>query len=154
MAYPPKIDPIQSTWVIAVDFKLDKLKIYCDTYLKQNDDTTNCKQLLNNFRTQIFNTFYEIVGRYDFKYRMQNSLVFNNSTDATKAFKAVSLGIKKSWIKYFIEKIHLFEIDPNSDASELLELKEKPLEFPEWLNDELINFLQIEDNSEFDTDWY
>ena len=146
MAYPPKIDPMNSTWVIAINFKLDRLKDYCEKELK-NVDEIDCKQLLNNYRTQIFNTFYEIVGRYDFKYRMQNSLVFNNSTDATKAFKAVSLGLKKSWIKYFVEKIHLFEVAPNSDASELLELDEKTKNNPEWITNELIEYLQ-NDNSE------
>lgn len=139
MAYPPKVDPMHSTWVIAVDFKLDKLKAYCTTQLGKNEQ--ECKQLLNDYKVQIFNTFYEIVGRYDFKYRMQNSLVFNNSTDATKAFKAISLGIKKSWIKYFIEKIHLFEIDPNSDASDLLELDIATKNDPEWITEELRLFL-------------
>jgi len=148
MAYPPKIDPMNSTWVIAVDFKLDKLKSYCLEKMDKNE--TDCRILLNNYRTQIFNTFYEIVGQYDFKYRMQNSLVFNNSTDATKAFKAISLGLKKSWIKYFIEKIHLFEIDPNSDALELLELDMKTKNMPEWMNDELLDFLQSEEESEND----
>jgi len=148
MAYPPKIDPMNSTWVIAIDFKLDKLKTYCEDILAKDKDDIDCKQLLNKYRTQIFNTFYEIIGNYDFKYRMQNSLVFNNSTDATKAFKAVSLGIKKSWIKYFIEKIHLFEVDPNSDAIDLLELNEKTINNPEWMTDELIEYLQNSDNSE------
>ena len=148
MAYPPKIDPMNSTWVIAVDFKLDKLKKYCEDHLLQNDNSINCKQLLNNYRTQIFNTFYEIVGQYDFKFRMQNSLVFNNSTDATKAFKAVSLGIKKSWIKYFIEKIHLFEVDPNSDALDLLELDEKTIGNPDWITESLVDYLQNNDDIE------
>ncbi len=152
MAYPPKIDPMSSTWVIAVDFKLDRLKNYCEDVLLKSDDEINCKQLLNNYRTQIFNTFYEIMGKYDFKYRMQNSLVFNNSTDATKAFKAVSLGLKKSWIKYFIEKIHLFEVDPNSDASELLELDQKTKNSPDWISDELIEYLQ-NDNYEDISQW-
>lgn len=142
MTYTPKVDPMNATWVIAIDFKLDKLKVYCEEELTKNNDNIDCKQLLNNYRTQIFNTFYDIVGKYDFKYRMQNSLVFNNSTDATKAFKAVSLGIKKSWIKYFIEKIHLFEVDPNSDAIELLELNERTDNNPNWITDELIAYLQ------------
>ena len=142
MTYPPKVDPMNETWVIAIDFKLDKLKVYCEEELTKNNDNIDCKQLLNNYRTQIFNTFYDIVGKYDFKYRMQNSLVFNNSTDATKAFKAVSLGIKKSWIKYFIEKIHLFEVDPNSDAIDLLELNERTDNNPNWITDELIAYLQ------------
>ena len=142
MTYPPKVDPMNATWVIAIDFKLDKLKVYCEEELTKNNDNIDCKQLLNNYRTQIFNTFYDIVGKYDFKYRMQNSLVFNNSTDATKAFKAVSLGIKKSWIKYFIEKIHLFEVDPNSDAIDLLELNERTDNNPNWITDELIAYLQ------------
>jgi len=151
MAYPPKIDPMNATWVIAVDFKLDKLKEYCENELQEQTNRQDCKQLLNNYRTQIFNTFYEVVGVYDFKYRMQNSLVFNNSTDATKAFKAVSLGIKKSWIKYFIEKIHLFEIDPNSDASELLELNQAVATSPEWMSESLLEYLQRDtsDNSEW-----
>jgi len=25
MAYPPKVDPISKTWVIAIDFKLDRV---------------------------------------------------------------------------------------------------------------------------------
>jgi len=148
MAYPPKIDPMNATWVIAIDFKLDKLKAYCENELTNDDSNINCKKTLNNYRTQIFNTFYEIVGQYDFKYRMQNSLVFNNSTDATKAFKAVSLGIKKSWVKYFIEKIHLFEVDPNSDAVDLLELNEKTNANPEWITDSLIEYLQNDNNNE------
>jgi virulence-associated protein VapD len=137
--YPPKVDPMSATWVIAVDFKLDRLKTYC----QQQADAENldCTKLLNSYRTQIFNTFYGIVGVYDFKYSMQNSLVFNNSTDATKAFKAVSLGIKKSWIKYFIEKIHLFEIDPNSDASDLLELEQPTTNNPAWITAELLEFI-------------
>jgi virulence-associated protein VapD len=142
MAYPPKIDPMNATWVIAIDFKLDKLKSYCEENLATDENDINCKQLLNNYRTQIFNTFYDIVGQYDFKYRMQNSLVFNNSTDATKAFKAVSLGIKKSWVKYFVEKIHLFEVDPNSDAVDLLELDEATKNNPEWITDSLIEYLK------------
>ena len=79
---------------------------------------------------------------------MQNSLVYNNSSDATKAFKAVSLGIKKSWIKYFIEKIHLFEIDPNSDASELLELNDDVSNVPDWFDTELKDFLLKEEEEE------
>ena len=148
MAYPPKIDPMNATWVIAVDFKLDKLKTYCESISTQDEDSLDCRRLLNNYRTQIFNTFYAIVGQYDFKYRMQNSLVFNNSTDATKAFKAVSLGIKKSWIKYFIEKIHLFEVDPNSDAIDLLELNERTTDNPEWITDSLIEYLQTNNELE------
>lgn len=148
MAYPPKIDPMNATWVIAVDFKLDKLKTYCESISTQDEDNLDCRRLLNNYRTQIFNTFYAIVGQYDFKYRMQNSLVFNNSTDATKAFKAVSLGIKKSWIKYFIEKIHLFEVDPNSDAIDLLELNERTTDNPEWITDSLIEYLQTNNELE------
>lgn len=140
--------PLHSTWVIAIDFKLNRLKEFCET---QGQNPNDCKSLLNNYRTQIFNTFYEIVAKYDFKYRMQNSLVFNNSTDATKAFKAVSLGIKNSWIKYFIEKIHLFEIDPNSDASELLELDIKTSNNPDWLTDEMLEFLS--DPGETLDDW-
>ena len=150
MAYPPKVDPMHSTWVIAIDFKLDRLKSYCK---KQSDAdaSIDSNKLLNSYRTQIFNTFYAIVGVYDFKYRMQNSLVFNNSTDATKAFKAVSLGIKKSWIKYFIEKIHLFKIDPNSDASDLLELNESTKNNPEWITEELLEHLS--DSEELSEDW-
>ena len=110
-----------------------------------DENDINCKQLLNNYRSQFFNTFYDIVGQYGFKYRMQNSLVFNNSTDVTKAFKAVSLGIKKSWIKYFIEKIHLFEIDPNSDAIDLLELNKATINNPEWITDSLIEYLKNND---------
>ena len=150
MPYPPKIDPMNATWVIAIDFKLDKLKSYCEEQLSTDENDINCKQLLNNYRTQLFNTFYDIVGQYDFKYRMQNSLVFNNSTDATKAFKAVSLGIKKSWIKYFIEKIHLFEIDPNSDAIDLLELNEATINNPEWITDSLIEYLK---NNDMEEEW-
>ncbi len=152
MAYPPKVDPMNPTWVIAVDFKLDKLKKYCEKELLVKDQSTNCQQVLNNYRTQIFNTFYEIVGKYDFKYRMQNSLVFNSSTDATKAFKAISLGIKKSWVKYFIEKIHLFEIDPNSDASELLELESQTKDNPEWFDDKLRDYLLSNEEVDF-SDW-
>jgi len=144
MAYPPKIDPTQKTWVIAVDFNLDKLKKYC----LEKKDLDECKKDLNNYRTQIFNTFYEVVKNYGFENRMQNSLVFNNSTDATKAFKAISLGLKKSWVKYFIEKIHLFEIDPNSDARDLLELDidVKREDVPDWFTDDLKNYLLSEDD--------
>ena len=141
--YPPKIDPMRSTWVIAVDFKLDKLKAYCDQ--QSNETGEDCTKLLNCYRAQIFNAFYAVVGISDFKFRMQNSLVFNNSTDATKAFKAVSLGIKKSWVKYFIEKIHLFEIDPNSDASDLLELDEATKNNPDWVTNELLDFIKMAD---------
>jgi len=144
MAYPQKVDPVQQTWVIAIDFKLDKLKQFC---LSQSDKD-KCTKKLNLYRTQIFNTFYETVKPYGFDLRMQNSLVYNNSSDATKAFKAVSLGIKKSWIKYFIEKIHLFEIDPNSDASELLELNNNVDSAPDWFNEELKDFLLKEDEEE------
>jgi virulence-associated protein VapD len=144
--YPPKVDPMSSTWVIAVDFKLDKLKSYCQKKAEAED--IDCSKLLNTYRTQIFNNFYTVVGRYDFNYRMQNSLVFNNSTDATKAFKAVSLGLKKSWIKYFIEKIHLFEIDPNSDARELLELDDATSCNPDWITDELLIHLNTYDDED------
>lgn len=150
MAYPPKVDPMHATWVIAIDFKLDRLKSYCKKQAIA-DTSIDCNKLLNSYRTQIFNTFYAIVGAYDFKYRMQNSLVFNNSTDATKAFKAVSLGIKKSWVKYFIEKIHLFEIDPNSDASDLLELNEPTLDNPEWMTSEMLEHLN--ESEEIAEDW-
>ncbi len=145
MAYPPKIDPTRKTWVIAVDFNLNKLKSFCLKTKKIEE----CKKDLNIYRTQIFNTFYEVVKNYGFEYRMQNSLVFNNSTDATKAFKAISLGLKKSWVKYFIEKIHLFEIDPNSDARDLLELEIDTKEnIPDWFNDELKEYLLSEDIEE------
>ena len=82
---------------------------------------------------------------------MQNSLVFNNSKDATKAFKAISLGIKKSWIKYFIEKIHLFEIDPNSDAIDLLELDSATENNPDWLTEELLEYIQTNSDDIDDT---
>jgi len=149
MPYPSKVDPMNPTWVIAVDFKLDKLKSFCENESRQ-DPSKECQKLLNGYRTQIFNTFYEIVAQYDFRWRMQNSLVFNNSSDATKAFKAVSLGIKKSWIKYFIEKIHLFEIDPNSDASDLLELDTKTHNNPEWMTEKLIEHLSSENDLNLD----
>ena len=58
------------------------------------------------------------------------------------------MGIKKSWIKYFIEKIHLFEIDPNSDASELLELNDDVNNSPEWFSTELKDFLLKEDEED------
>ena len=146
MGYPPKIDPINKTWVIAIDFKLDRLKDFC---LQKEKDIQKCQKLLNSYRTQIFNTFYEIVSKYGFNYRMQNSLVFNNSTDATKAYMAISLGIKNSWIKYFIEKIHLFEIEPNSDASPLLEIEKEPNDNkPDWFTDELKEFLTKETEEE------
>ena len=45
-------------------------------------------------------------------------------------------------MKYFIEKIHLFEVDPNSDAVDLLELNEKTNGNPEWITDSLIEYLQ------------
>ena len=144
MIHSQKIDPTTKTWVIAVDFNLNKLKDYC---LNQRKTLDECQKELNTYRTQIFNTFYEVVKPYEFEYRMQNSLVFNNSTDATKAFKAISLGIKKSWIKYFIEKIHLFEIDPNSDARDLLELDNDVKEKPEWFSEELKEFLLKENES-------
>ena len=145
MAYPPKVDPITNTWVIAVDFNLAKLQNYC--LKKNNGDREKCRKDLNNYRTQIFNTFYDIVRNYGFEFRMQNSLVFNNSTDATKAFKAISLGLKKSWVKYFIEKIHLFEIDPNSDARDLLELNvDVEGDKPEWFTDELKDYLLKEED--------
>ena len=144
MAYPQKVDPIQQTWVIAIDFKLDRLKQFCLSKSEKDD----CIKKLNLYRTQIFNTFYETVKPYGFDLRMQNSLVYNNSSDATKAFKAVSLGIKKSWIKYFIEKIHLFEIDPNSDASELLELNDNISNVPDWFDKELKDFLLKEEEEE------
>jgi virulence-associated protein VapD len=150
MAYPPKIDPIQKTWVIAVDFKLDKLKKYC--LEKQEKDDKECQKELSNYRAKIFNTFYDIVKQYGFEWRMQNSLVFNNSTDATKAFKAISLGVKKSWVKYFIEKIHLFEIDPNSNASDLLEL-DTDVDRPDWFTEELKNFLLIDEENNTD-EWF
>jgi virulence-associated protein VapD len=145
--YPPKADPMSATWVIAVDFKLDRLKTYCKKK-SEDDNDLDCIKLLNSYRTQIFNTFYTVVGHYDFKYRMQNSLVFNNSTDATKAFKAISLGLKRSWIKYFIEKIHLFEIDPNSDASDLLELDETTKDNPEWITQELLEYISSYDDDD------
>jgi virulence-associated protein VapD len=148
MPTPPKIDPMNKTWVIAIDFKLDKLKKYC--LEQENKDELECKKELNSYRTQIFNTFYEDIKPFGFKYRMQNSLAFNNSTDATKAFKALSLGIKKSWIKYFIEKIHLFEIDPNSDASDLLELDIDVINKPEWFTDELKKYLKEDNSSDFE----
>ena len=146
MAYPPKVDPVQKTWVIAIDFKLDRLKKYCLS--QQENDRDTCSRLLNTYRVQIFNSFYEAVKPYGFDLRMQNSIVYNNSSDATKAFKAVSLGVKNSWIKYFIEKIHLFEIDPNSDASELLELNTGVENSPEWLTEELKEYLLTEEFSE------
>ena len=145
MAYPPKIDPMQKTWVIAVDFKLDKIKNYCINKLGKSEE--ECQKEINNYRTQIFNTFYEVVKQYGFEWRMQNSLVFNNSSDATKAFKAISLGIKRSWVKYFIEKIHVFEIDPNSDASDMLEI-DVDTERPEWFTDDLKDFLLRESDNE------
>ena len=144
MAYPQKVDPVQQTWVIAIDFKLDRLKQFCLSQSEKDD----CTKKLNSYRTQIFNAFYETVKPYGFDLRMQNSLVYNNSSDATKAFKAVSLGIKKSWIKYFIEKIHLFEIDPNSDASELLELNDDVSNVPDWFDTELKDFLLKEEEEE------
>ena len=146
MPYPAKIDPMQKTWVIAVDFKLDKLKEYC---LKNTSNNEDCIKKLNSYRASIFDTFYKIVKPYGFEWRMQNSLVFNNSSDATKAFKAVSLGIKNSWIKYFIEKIHLFEIDPNSDASDLLELDVHVKDFPEWFTEDLHKYIMSEDSDFF-----
>jgi len=62
---------------------------------------------------------------------------------------AISLGIKNSWIKYFIEKIHLFEIEPNSDASPLLEIEKEPNDNKlDWFTDELKEFLTKETEEE------
>jgi virulence-associated protein VapD len=136
MPYPPKVDPVNKTWVIAFDIKLDALIDYC----KQNNNDCD-ERNINSYRVQIFNEIYATIKNYDFNSRMQNSLVFNNSSDATKAFKAISLGLKKSWAKYFIEKLHIFEIDPNSDALDLLELDVGVNNKPTWLNDDLLNHL-------------
>ena len=136
--YPPKADPQNKTWVIAFDINLFRLKKYCE---EQSQNEEKCKEDLKRYRTQIFNTFYDIVGDYDFNLRMQNSLVYNNSADATKAFKAISLGLKKSWVKYFIEKLHIFEIDPNSDARELLELDMLTKGNPDWLTVDLLDYI-------------
>jgi len=113
-----KTDPNELTWVIAVDFKFDKLENWCYTI----SDKDGYKQLYNEYRTQILNTFNNVVSKYGFRHRMQNSLFFNNSADATKALKAVTLGLKNSWVKYFIDTIHLFKITPNSNAVDLLEV--------------------------------
>ena len=147
MAYPPKTDPQNPTWVIAFDIKMKSLKKYCE---QESQNAEECKQNIKKYRTQIFNTIYEIVGKYDFKWRMQNSLVYNNSADATKAFKAISLGLKKSWVKHFIEKLHIFEIDPNSDAIELLELNEKTEDNPQWLTDDMLKFIKDYVEDDFD----
>ncbi len=136
MVHPPKVDPVNKTWVIAFDIKLDALIDYC----RKNSSGCDEKNI-NSYRVQIFNEIYATIKKYDFNRRMQNSLVFNNSSDATKAFKAISLGLKKSWSKYFIEKLHIFEIEPNSDALDLLELDVTITNRPEWLNDSLLNHL-------------
>ncbi len=150
MAYPPKTDPQNPTWVIAFDIKMDRLKKYCEEH---SENEEQCKNDLKLYRTQIFNEIYLVLGNYDFKWRMQNSLAFNNSNDATKAFKAISLGLKKSWAKYFIEKLHIFEIDPNSDARDLLELDIEAKNSPKWLTDDILNFIQISEDESYSDDF-
>ena len=54
--------------------------------------------------------------------------------------------------KYFIEKLHIFEIDPNSDASELLELESQTKDNPEWFDDKLRDYLLSNEEVDF-SDW-
>ncbi|MCL2154307.1 MAG: hypothetical protein FWH53_01445 [Leptospirales bacterium] len=157
MTYPPKADPSSDTWVIAFDVKLDKLYEYAR-------DPQNAKILggktpdiyVRDLRAIIFNEIYRVLGNYGFDKRLQNSLVFNNKLDATIAFKAVSLGLAESWSKYFVDRIHLFRVDPNSDAIELLN-KEKAIEMrdkPDWLTDEMFFYItNIAEELEGDGDY-
>ncbi len=142
MAYPPKADPTQDTWVIAFDLNLEKL-------YEHARDPRNSSQLsgktpdvyVRDLRAIMFDEIYSILRQFGFDKRLQNTLVFNNNKDATIAFKAVSRGLSQSWVKYFIERIHLFRVDPNSDASELLN-KDQMIsqdDRPDWFNDRLLD---------------
>jgi len=46
-----------------------------------------------------------------------------------------------------------FEVDPNSDASELLELDEHTKNNPDWFTDKLMQYLQNDEEQEF-SDWW
>jgi virulence-associated protein VapD len=149
MAYPPKTDPATATWVIAFDIKLDRLYEYARD--EQNQSILDGKTpdvYVRDLRAIIFNEIYKALSVYGFNKRLQNSLVFNNSADATIAFKAVSIGLARSWAKHFVERIHLFQIAPNSDAIELLN-KEQVLgadDYPEWLDPQMLSFLTQADD--------
>ena len=144
MSYPPKTDPLTTTWVIAFDVKLERLYEYARD--PQNANILGGKEpsvYVRDIRAIIFDEIYEILKHYGFDKRLQNSLVFNNKPDATIAFKAVSLGLAQSWTKYFIERIHLFQIDPNSDAIDLLE-KESIIaedDRPSWFTSDMLSFM-------------
>lgn len=45
MPYPPKVDPVNKTWVIAFDIKLDALIDYC----KQNNNDCD-ERNINSYR--------------------------------------------------------------------------------------------------------
>lgn len=117
-----KSDPLKSTWVIAFDLNLNKIK----ESLKD----------INKFDQAIFDINIEletILNKYNFKNKMLNNIYYNHLDDATKSFAAISLGLNKSWAKIFIEKINIFKINENSNANDLLELNQeiqnKPIYF-------------------------
>lgn len=152
MAYPPISDPTNETWIIAFDLKLKKLYEYArnpDNIALLNDKTPDV--FVRDLRAIMFNEIYDTLKPYGFDKRLQNSLVFNNNRDATIAFKAISKGLSQSWTKYFIERVHLFKVDPNSDASDLLNKDQNiaPDDRPDWLDDNLLNFI-IQNSDELD----
>lgn len=149
----PLADPSSETWVIAFDVNLDKVLEFIRD--PQNDEKLKGKSVKdyeNGIRSSIFTEIYNILITYGFSKRLQNSLVFNNSMDATVAFRAVTRGLAQNWVKYFIKRLHLFKVDPNSDASDLLN-KEQLIEKhnrPDWFDDDLLHFLN---QSEYDDDF-
>ena len=144
MAYPPIADPTNDTWVIAFDLKLKKLYQYARD--PQNISWLNGKKPeihVRDLRAKMFDEIYEVLRPYNFDKRLQNTIVFNNKLDATIAFKAVSKGLSQSWAKYFIERVHLFRVDPNSDASDLLNKDQiiSQEDRPDWFDENLLDYI-------------
>ncbi len=117
-------DVKNETYVIAFAYEEEKLNL-----------------LDENQKKELYNEFDRILLLNQFKYNMYDNIVFNNSNDAVKAFKVISLHLAKSWVKIFIKKINVFKVEENSCVIDLLEKNNMDnIEKPEWFDN--IRFIE------------
>ena len=152
ISYPPKEDPSGATWIIAFDINDKLYSLYKYAMNPKNAGILNGETPIDyagNCTVAVNNEIYNVLKSYGFDKQLQNSLVFNNLQDATGAFKAVSSGLAKSWAKYFIDRIHLFQVDPNSNAAELLNKNQiiAKEDRPAWFTDAVFDFITADDGS-------
>ena len=150
MVFGTVADPTNTTWVITIELALNKVSEYGE--INNNVFNLNMQKYgVPHIKFDIVAEIYEVLKSYGFDQKLHDSgmdechLIFNNESDVTKAFNAVSLGLAQSWAKYFIERIHLLKIEPNSNVIKLLN-KDQIIEAkdrPDWLTDDMVAYLMI-----------